>query len=111
MGGSDHRPITFNIDIGTLPPSPKKFSKWGIRKFEDPIIAEKFNLTLNFTRCQLSTEVHKLGDINKIWELILLWIRFAAKDSCGTKKFKITSNSKFWTKELRDQNKLIDIQK
>jgi exonuclease III len=100
-GGSDHCPLLWKIDISTPPPS-KNFSRFDIRKLDNPEILKNYERILLETS-PLSKFQH-VQDINLLWDIFTSWINYAAGKSIGYFRFVESNNVSFWTDELLSFN-------
>lgn len=101
LGGSDHRPVTFEIST-ELPPT-RSFSRWNVRKLHDPAVTKRYREALRNTIDALLPQLASTAiNIDQKWSFIKTWIESSAEASCGLLKFTSHRiNTEFWTEELR----------
>ncbi|KAJ3338415.1 hypothetical protein HDU83_008171, partial [Entophlyctis luteolus] len=115
LGGSDHRPLTFDVPTEPLP--PKTFERWNIRRLARATTQEQYRSHLEDTEAAIATSLAGLPHntpavgpahenaamqqaIDDAWQTILQWINNAAAATIG--KFEMTDRipTEFWTEAL-----------
>ena len=100
LGGSDHRPLTFEINLA---PVEKSFERINIRKLQEELIQEEYVQVLNME--SLDREIMsnlELLDVEEGWELLKSWVIDSATAVCGKLNVGAFSNKDFWTPELKE---------
>lgn len=80
LGGSDHRPITFNI------PSEhrkKRFFRWNLKKFINLDIRAKYSEKTEASLHGLISVYNNEQNIDVCWKFTKKWINRAAQQNCG----------------------------
>lgn len=100
LGGSDHRPVTFNMNAAFNP--VREFTRWNVRKLMQVETQEIFNQILgnNCNETLYQVQQCNADDADGMWILIKNWIGTAAEGSCGKLEFKRIVNKHFWSDEL-----------
>jgi hypothetical protein len=112
LGGSDHRPLTFEIESQIM--VNREFTRWNVRKLaEDPIrqayaqkmaeIGERELQTLQDVYNRIpGSATQGQEELDQIWGILKSWIDEAAENSCGKIKMEPYAKKSFWTDELID---------
>lgn len=98
LGGSDHHPITFEIQAESL--RNKCFDRWNIRKLDDPDILKTYVDELEENCEILKSAMEAENDLDNCYKLFTDYIGNAASKSCGVFKYRNYSSTEFWTDEL-----------
>jgi len=98
LGGSDHRPVVF--DVGYVPPSPKNFSRWHVRRLAEEACRKLYQDVLSRTCNAATPAILESVDVQFIWASIKSMIESAAEGSCGKFTFNSQVNNQFWTPDL-----------
>ena len=110
LGGSDHRPLCFNIELSDALPD-KHFSRWNVRKLSRLCDLERYSNLLKDTRPSLleklthlysedSTYTDPEDRVEQAWSAFKQWIENALEYSIGRTLYNNSSNPIFWTSEL-----------
>lgn len=119
LGGSDHRPLTFELQLGETRPR-KEFSRWNVRKLMEPEVQDAFRSHLLETNAHiemlLTDYASRLRDkergrrtlsrrlreqwVDTCWNEFAVWIENALAISCGEFHFASNPTPGFWTEEL-----------
>jgi hypothetical protein len=109
LGGSDHRPLTWEIrDVSIDAPSRPK---WKFTSFHtSPDLIGQFQTILQETTPEISepkgnTRNAIQEDIDAMWNNITEWLSYALKNSCGMLGRFRHHKGMFWTPELKAQSK------
>lgn len=114
LGGSDHRPVVWEFEDNS--PRHKSFTRWDVRKLADNDVRMKYREEIQESSqavLQYIRDVHtqvaesqglaermdQQDGINLIWNEIQRWIENAAATSCGTFRYKSSTNQRFWDDE------------
>lgn len=96
--GSDHRPLTFEINM-ELPPE-RQFDRWNVRRLADDSVAEEYRRILEEKKFQVIRLMNLHSESNHQWEAFKNWLSEAAELSCGKIRYRAFSKSSFWTEDL-----------
>lgn len=108
LGGSDHRPLTFEIHINT--PMEKQFTRWNVKNLMHGQNRLHFLSYLEHTAALVS---QSLDDINEVlgdspqdavdaaWTFVRDWYDAAALETVGVFQFKTKVNQEFMNDPLR----------
>lgn len=99
LGGSDHRPITFQMNIKETVKS-KEFARWNLKRFLNEETQLKYYNELKNSIDDTKKFIENTDDINICWMKLKQWIEHALKKSCGIFQFKRKCRKDFWTPEL-----------
>jgi len=105
LGGSDHRPLVFDIPIGQEP--EKSFNRWNVRKLTEKETEIRYRDLLAETKQDLLYEIGGDNNIDRNWDAFKKWVNNAAELSCGTLRYNNKPNPKFWTAELRAKKRRV----
>jgi hypothetical protein len=105
LGGSDHRLITFHVQVNILEVG-KQFDRINIRRLADREYRESYLAAL--ARGNPIDMLHSAiclteNRVENMWRIVREWILQAARDSLGILKFSSRVNKDFWTPELQEQ--------
>lgn len=107
LGGSDHRPLVFELSNGTL--EDREFQRWNIRSFLKDGMKDKYEAKLVSKINRLLIDIETPESINLVWEKVVAWIEEAAQSSIGRFKYSSEANKKFWNTALvRERNSIQD---
>ncbi len=107
LGGSDHRPITFEINLQL--PAPRQFSRWNIRKFIDDDVRDDYAAILHQTKSAAMQSLHSASSINSKWEVVKDFIEHAATTSIGKFNYRGKPNANFVTEEIQELRRRADV--
>ena len=103
LGGSDHRPLVFEIPTGHEP--QKNFTRWDVRKLANQEIAAEYQALLGEKKIEVLQRMIECQSPDECWDIFKDWISDALSRSCGSMHFYTQPNAKFWNDELREKKK------
>jgi len=99
LGGSDHRPLSWEIDGS---PPARRFTRWNIRRLKEPEIRQCYYHTLqNTATLALSGINNTEACVENAWASFKSWVEDAAEISCGRLRYSAFSRRDFLTPQLR----------
>lgn len=112
LGGSDHRPLTFEIDSNR---PERTFDRWHVRKFLEPGVRERYRDLLTETRHMAVEAILQAPSVNHAWQATKRWYETAAEATCGRFHYSSTTRRDFMTPHLqhlqqKHQQHLCDLQ-
>jgi hypothetical protein len=106
LGGSDHRPLVFNIPTGPPPEADnRQFERFNIRRFMNEDVVSKYTQTLD---ARIDEVLHVVEDpettSDTAWQTMKGWIHEAGMASCGLFRFsrKPRFAGDFFTLQITD---------
>lgn len=101
LGGSDHRPVTFDITCISLDlAETRDFNRFNIRRLHEPDILERYKSTLANNLEAVLHQLEASDDVEHSWSLVKSYITNAASESCGYLRYQTTSYGEFFTPQL-----------
>lgn len=104
LGGSDHRPVTFHVDIPA--PPYREFSRWNIRAFDRQEVRDRYT-SLLFERFPALVDSLDELDVDRMWCQIKAWLEGCIEQSCGRFEFKATRKTNFLTSDILEKQREI----
>jgi hypothetical protein len=115
LGGSDHRPLVWSIDI-LEPPLTLTRKRWNLAKFaKEPELIDCYRSELKntfpddlFSEKLSLIETDRLAYLDFLWNGIVNWITSALENSCGQSRPFRFHQGMFWTQELLEQSREVN---
>ena len=116
LGGSDHRPLVWNLAIQDTTTTPNR-KRWDLKRFaKDPELIDQYRseLTNRFPNDLFCENLHLIETdrqayLDSLWTAIVNWITLALQHSCGYSRPFRNHQGMFWTQELLDQSREVNL--
>ena len=111
LGGSDHRPVTFRLNVEAPAHSGRSFERWNVRKLVHQPVKEQYASHLQTSLPPLLGSLQQVRNrlqqgsspqplVDEAWSLLKSWMEAAAMLSVGRLVLQDHAPSEFWTEEL-----------
>ena len=111
LGGSDHRPVTFRINVDAPEHSGRTFERWNVRRLAKQEVRELYAdhllnsspplfESLQEVAARIQHGVNAQPLVDEAWCLLKSWMEASALATVGKLVLKDYAPSEFWTEEL-----------
>lgn len=99
LGGSDHRPLVFELGVET--PPPRTFTRWDVKKLANLEMRQLYADTLKTKILESQALLNSLPDVESYWMILKNVVETAIDETVGRFSFSRSSLlPHFWTPEL-----------